>query len=207
MRILYKGAESLIYLDRFEGETVIVKERLKKSYRIEQIDEKLRKYRTRMEVKLLTEARKVGVCTPRIVFVNEKEGKIYMEYIDGIRVKELLETGEKEVVKKVCLKIGSYVGKLHSAGIIHGDLTTSNMILKDDKLYFIDFGLGEFSSRIEDQGVDLNLLQEALRATHFKLLKFCWSNIVKGYKKEYRLADKVLERVVEIEKRARYMVR
>jgi Kae1-associated kinase Bud32 len=207
MRILYKGAESLIYLDRFEGETVIVKERLKKSYRIEQIDEKLRKYRTRMEVKLLTEARKVGVCTPRIVFVNEKEGKIYMEYIDGIRVKELLETGEKEVVKKVCLKIGSYVGKLHSAGIIHGDLTTSNMILKDDKLYFIDFGLGEFSSRIEDQGVDLNLLQEALRATHFKLLKFCWSNIVKSYKKEYRLADKVLERVVEIEKRARYMVR
>jgi Kae1-associated kinase Bud32 len=207
MRILYKGAESLIYLDRFEGETVIVKERLKKSYRIEQIDEKLRKYRTRMEVKLLTEARKVGVYTPRIVFVNEKEGKIYMEYIDGIRVKELLETGEKEVVKKVCLKIGSYVGKLHSAGIIHGDLTTSNMILKDDKLYFIDFGLGEFSSRIEDQGVDLNLLQEALRATHFKLLKFCWSNIVKGYKKEYRLADKVLERVVEIEKRARYMVR
>jgi Kae1-associated kinase Bud32 len=207
MRILYKGAESLIYLDRFEGETVIVKERLKKSYRIEQIDEKLRKYRTRMEVKLLTEARKVGVYTPRIVFVNEKEGKIYMEYIDGIRVKELLETGEKEVVKKVCLKIGSYVGKLHSAGIIHGDLTTSNMILKDDKLYFIDFGLGEFSSRIEDQGVDLNLLQEALRATHFKLLKFCWSNIVKSYKKEYRLADKVLERVVEIEKRARYMVR
>jgi Kae1-associated kinase Bud32 len=207
MRILYKGAESLIYLDRFEGETVIVKERLKKPYRIEQIDEKLRKYRTRMEVKLLTEARKVGVCTPRIVFVNEKEGKIYMEYIDGIRVKELLETGEKEVVKKVCLKIGSYVGKLHSAGIIHGDLTTSNMILKDDKLYFIDFGLGEFSSRIEDQGVDLNLLQEALRATHFKLLKFCWSNIVKSYKKEYRLADKVLERVVEIEKRARYMVR
>ena len=207
MKVLYKGAESLIYLDEFEGETVAVKERLKKSYRIEQIDSKLRKYRTRMEVRLLAEARKVGVYTPRIIFVDEEKGKIYMEYVEGKRVKELLGSGEKTIIKEVCLQIGSSVGKLHSAGIVHGDLTTSNMILKEGKLYFIDFGLGEFSSRIEDQGVDLNLLQEALKATHFKLLKFCWSNIVKGYKGEYRLADKVLERVVEIEKRARYMAR
>jgi len=90
MKVLYKGAESLIYLDEFEGETVAVKERLKKSYRIEQIDSKLRKYRTRMEVKLLTEARKVGVYTPRIIFVDEEKGKIYMEYVEGKRVKELL---------------------------------------------------------------------------------------------------------------------
>ncbi len=207
MKVLYRGAESLIYLGEFEGETVIVKERLKKSYRIEQIDSKLRKYRTRMEVKLLTEARKVGVFTPRIIFVDEEKGKIYMEYIEGKRVKELLESAEKSIIKKVCFQIGSSVGKLHSAGIVHGDLTTSNMILKDGNLYFIDFGLGEFSSRIEDQGIDLNLLQEAIRATHFKLLKFCWSNIVKGYKREYRFADKVLERVVEIEKRGRYMAR
>ena len=207
MKVLYRGAESLIYLDEFEGETVVVKERLKKSYRIEQIDSKLRKYRTRMEVKLLTEARKVGVFTPRIIFVDEEEGKIYMEYIEGKRVKELLESEEKPIIKKVCFQIGSSVGKLHSAGIVHGDLTTSNMILKDGNIYFIDFGLGDFSSRIEDQGVDWNLLQEAIRATHFKLLKFCWSNIVKGYKREYRFANKVLERVVEIEKRARYMAR
>lgn len=207
MKILYRGAESLIYLDEFQGERVVVKERLKKSYRIEQIDEKLRKYRTRIEVRLLTEARKVGVDTPRIIFVDEEKGKIFMEYIEGKRVKELLQTANSALIRKLCTQIGSCIGKLHSAGIVHGDLTTSNMILKDDKLYFIDFGLGEFSSRIEDQGVDLNLLLEALRATHFKLLKLCWSNIVKGYRREYKLADKVLERVVEIEKRARYMVR
>jgi len=207
MKILYRGAESLIYLDEFQGERVVVKERLKKSYRIEQIDEKLRKYRTRIEVRLLTEARKVGVDTPRIIFVDEEKGKIFMEYVEGKRVKELLQTANSALIRKLCTQIGSCIGKLHSAGIVHGDLTTSNMILKDDKLYFIDFGLGEFSNRIEDQGVDLNLLLEALRATHFKLLKLCWSNIVKGYRREYKLADKVLERVVEIEKRARYMVR
>ncbi|MDI6798840.1 MAG: Kae1-associated kinase Bud32, partial [Candidatus Aenigmarchaeota archaeon] len=75
------------------------------------------------------------------------------------------------------------------------------------KIYFIDFGLGEFSRRIEDQGVDLNLLFEALKSTHFKILKPCWDNIIKGYKQEYKNADKVLEKVEEIEKRARYAKR
>jgi len=86
-------------------------------------------------------------------------------------------------------------------------LTTSNIILKDDQIYFIDFGLGFFSRRIEDQGMDLNLLFEALKSTHFKILSLCWENIVKGYKQEYKYAEQVLKRVEEIEARARYVER
>jgi Kae1-associated kinase Bud32 len=207
MQIIKRGAEAILYLDNFEDQQVLVKERIKKNYRINQIDESIRKTRTRGEVKLLTEARKVGVLTPKIFSVDEKNHKITMEFIGGTRIKELLYTADKKTVTKVCLEIGKLVGKLHSAGIIHGDLTTSNMILKENQIYFIDFGLGSFSKKIEDQGTDLNLLYEALKSTHFKILKLCWNNILKGYKQEYKDSDKVLKRIEDIEKRARYAKR
>jgi Kae1-associated kinase Bud32 len=130
-----------------------------------------------------------------------------MEFIEGIRLKEALNSFDKKAVEKLCFHVGELVGKLHSAGIVHGDLTTSNMILKDNEIYFIDFGLGEFSRSIEDQGVDMNLLYEALKSTHFKILEICWKNVVEGYKKEYQKAKEVLKRIEEIEKRGRYVVR
>ncbi|MEM5879091.1 MAG: KEOPS complex kinase/ATPase Bud32 [Candidatus Aenigmatarchaeota archaeon] len=207
MQILKQGAEAILYLDEMEGKKVLVKERIKKSYRIEQIDLKLRKERTREEVKLLTEARKVGVLTPKIFEVDYKNFKITMEFIEGERIKEFFYKTNEEKISRISFEIGRLIGKLHSAGIIHGDLTTSNMISKDDQIYFIDFGLGFFSRKIEDQGVDLNLLFEALKSTHFKILNFCWENIVKGYKQEYKYAEQVLKKVEEIEARARYVER
>lgn len=207
MKIICRGAESIIYLDIFDCQQVLIKERVKKNYRLEQIDEKLRKERTRKEVKLLTEARKFNVLTPKIVHVDFQKHKITMENIDGIRIKEFFNSADKNDIEKVSFKIGGLIGRLHANNIIHGDLTTSNIILKDGQIYFIDFSLGEFSKRLEDKGVDLNLLYEALKSTHFKDFKICWDNIVKGYKQEYNESNKVLEKVKEIEKRARYMER
>ncbi|MFH8080320.1 MAG: KEOPS complex kinase/ATPase Bud32 [Candidatus Aenigmatarchaeota archaeon] len=194
------GAEAVIYLEN----DYIVKERIKKGYRIKEIDEKIRKLRTSLEAKLLIEAKRNGIHTPSVFQVDKCNFKIKMEFINGIRLKEYLEVCEKSEIKKICKNVGECIGKLHKAGIVHGDLTTSNIILKDDKLYFIDFGLGYFSKRTEDFGTDLKLLKEALQSTHFKILKLCWDNILKGYKKEYKEADKVIEKVKEIEKRARY---
>jgi len=77
----------------------------------------------------------------------------------------------------------------------------------ENKIYFIDFGLGGYSKRVEDKGVDLKLLHDAIKAAHYKILKLCWGNILKGYKKEYRDAEKVLKKVEEIDKRARYAKR
>ena len=207
MQIIKRGAEAVLYLDSYEDQQVLVKERIKKSYRISQIDEKLRKRRTKKEVRLMTEARKFGVFTPKIFAVDEANHKIIMEYVGDERVKELLNAADKKTVEKISFEIGRIVGKLHANGIFHGDLTTSNMLLKDGEIYLIDFGLGEFSKKIEDQGVDLNLLQEALKSTHFKILQICWDSIIKGYKQEYKDANKVLEKIEEIEKRARYAVR
>jgi len=81
------------------------------------------------------------------------------------------------------------------------------MIMRKEKIYFIDFGLGFFSRKIEDQGTDLMLLQEALKSTHFKILNLCWKSVIKGYEKEYPNSNQVLKKIEEIEKRARYMKR
>ena len=205
--LIKRGAEALILLSRWENRQAILKYRVKKSYRIKELDAKLRKERTRREVRLLREARAAGVLTPQVYFVDEKNYKIYLEYIRGEKLKNLLDQLSKKEISEIFYKIGKLVGKLHSNKIVHGDLTTSNIIIKDDSIYFIDFGLGYFSKRIEDQGVDLKLLKESIKATHHKFLSLCWKNIVKGYKKEYDRAEQVLKKVEEIEKRGRYVVR
>ena len=204
MKILYQGAESRISTDMFDGQEVIVKERISKGYRIKQLDEELRKLRTRKEVKLLTDVRKLGIPTPKIFLVDEKNHKIIMEYIKGSRLKEHLNAASDNQVKSVCLQLGRQIGRLHANNIVHGDLTTSNMILKDEKIYFIDPSLGEFTQRIEDKAVDMKLLKEALKSTHFKIFDETWNNILLGYGEEYGNANVVLEQVKEIEKRARY---
>ncbi len=206
--IIARGAEAILYLDNWENQRVLVKERIKKGYRVKQIDEKLRKERTSHEVKLLTDARTVGVATPQILHVDKTECKILMEFISGERIKEKLGHAERTEIEKICEKIGSAIGRLHDANIIHGDLTTSNMILdKNGKIYFIDFGLGGYSKRVEDKGVDLKLLHDAVKAAHYKILKLCWRNILIGYRKEYKNADEVIKKIEEIEGRARYAKR
>ncbi len=204
MEIAKRGAEAILYIGEFESQKVLIKERLKKGYRIPEIDLKLRKLRTRGEAKLLLEARKCGVMTPRILDVDEKNFKIFMEFVEGHRIKEFLNASSTGEIKKVCAEIGRSVGKMHSHDIIHGDLTTSNMILKEGKVYLIDFGLGEFSKRIEDRATDMNLLYEAIRSTHYNILDECWGEIVKGYREEYKKAEDVLTQINEIEKRGRY---
>jgi len=207
MKLIKQGAEAKLYLDKFDNQPVIIKDRIKKNYRIKQIDEKIRNTRTTLEFNLLTEARRSGIPTPRILELDKKNHKIIMEFIDGKRIKELLNESDKNTAKKISINIGKLIGKLHSRGIIHGDLTTSNMIFKDGKIYFIDFGLGYFSGKIENQGTDLRLLFEAIKSTHFKYLDMCWENIIKGYKDEYLRAEEVLKKLEEIRKRVRYMER
>jgi Kae1-associated kinase Bud32 len=207
MKMIKQGAEAKLFLDKQDNQSVIIKDRIKKEYRIEEIDNKVRKLRTTQEYNLISEARRANVSTPRIFGINKENYKIIMEYVDGVRIKELLNEADKKTIEKISFDIGKLIGKLHSAGIIHGDLTTSNMILSNGNIYFIDFGLGFFSKKIEDQGTDLRLLYEALKSTHFKIIDICWTKIIEGYKEEYLKANQILEKIEEIRKRARYMKR
>lgn len=205
MKIVCRGAESVIYFSRFEQQNVLVKERIKKGYRIAELDEEIRKARTKREARLINEARRVGVAVPRIFSVDDY--KIKMDFIKGQRLKELLNETDNEQRGELAKQIGKSVGIMHANDIVHGDLTTSNMILKENKVYFIDFGLGQFSKRIEDMGIDLSVLKEAISSTHFMYLNNIWKNIIKGYKESNQNFKKVFECLDKIEARGRYIRR
>lgn len=197
MKLIQKGAEANLYR---KGK-ILLKDRIKKGYRVEQLDEKIRRQRTKREAKLLQSASKAGVSVPKIL--NIEKFKLEIEFIDGKRIKDTL--GEKNY-KGICKKIGGSVAKLHTYDIIHGDLTTSNMILKGNKIYFIDFGLGFFSKSIEDKATDLHLLEEALTSTHYKIADKAFKVVINSYK-NYEDSKSVLKRLKQIELRGRYVKR
>ena len=94
------------------------------------------------------------------------------------------------------------VSKLHSHDLIHGDLTTSNVILSGDEVFIIDFGLGFVSKKIEDKAVDLHLLKQALEAKHFENWSELFDNFLQKY--EFNESGEVIERLDVVEKRGRY---
>ena len=201
---LYQGAEAQIFISKYLGCEVVVKKRISKSYRIKEIDEKLISYRTREESKLISNARKSGVSVPFIYDIDLKNGIITMQYVKGRRVKDIIEELPEDDKKDIFTKIGRDIAKLHKNDIIHGDITTSNMILSDDKIFFIDFGLGEINTEIEAKGVDLHVLMEAIESTHSKY-SYCFEYVKKAYEKEYKKdATQVIKKIQDIVKRGRY---
>ena len=196
MELLYKGAEASIWRTDYLGMPAVVKERIAKTYRIPEIDEKIRKARIKKEVLMIVESQK-AVNTPKIFDVNMKEMKITMQFINGKKVRDLFYEGKD--LEKTAELIGKSLKKLHTKGIIHNDLTTSNMILKNGEIYFIDFGLAQTSSSTEDKAVDVLVFKKMLKSTHWKYYEKIWAAFEKAY------AEKtVLNQVKEVEKRARY---
>src|SRR3989344_3466441 len=129
MKKLAEGAEAIIYLH----DNKIIKERVRKLYRHPDIDEKIRKKNTRFESRLLEKAAKL-IPVPKILHSDDKAMKIEMEFIEGKKLRDAvdeLSNGEK---KDIFNKVGLKLAKLHNANIIHGDLTTSNIILRE-KVY------------------------------------------------------------------------
>lgn len=202
--IIYQGAEAKICRTEYMGFDVVQKRRISKSYRIKNIDDQLISYRTKEEAKLMTEARNHGVSVPTIYDVDLEKGIITMDYLKGKRIKDILNDLSEEERARICKKIGESVAKFHNNDIIHGDITTSNMIILDDTIHFIDFGLGEINSEIEAKGVDLHVLMEAIDSTHSKYSN-CFDYVLEGYKKELKEdANLVIRKIEEIVKRGRY---
>jgi TP53 regulating kinase-like protein len=215
--LIQQGAEAKIFLDKKEN--LIVKDRISKSYRLKELDEKIRKQRTKSEKKLLEKACKL-IAAPNPLPLKEFS-IIEMPFIKGKKLSESLDSFPLEKQKEILEKIGESVAKLHDADIIHGDLTTSNMILTKEvirhdsnskeslikrnlgSLYFIDFGLGFISQKIEDRAVDVHLLKQALEARHFNHWQTLFNHFLKGYENS-KTHEKALERLKMVEKRGRY---
>ena len=195
MKLIKQGAESTIFLDKDR----IIKHRISKGYRIKDIDDKIRKFRTRSEAKLLEKA---SINVPKVLNVDDKGMKIGMEYIQGDLLKNIFDDLNEKERLELCKNLGEEISKLHSQGIIHGDLTTSNLILKDNNIYFIDFGLGFFSNKLEDKAVDLRLLKQALESKHYKSFPKNYDEILKYYKH-----SDVKKRLEKVDSRGRYKKR
>lgn len=198
-----KGAEANIYHDEWMGREVILKERVSKKYRIEELDHKIRKKRTKREAKLLHLAKTCGVITPIIYDINKEEKAITMENIPGKAVKDVFDDLNNFQRKLICEKIGENIARLHNCGIIHGDLTTSNILLQDDKIVFIDFGLGKISDLVEDKGTDLLVFKKALSGIHHDIAEDSFRSILNGYSRSPDYHD-IIKKIDEIETRARY---
>ena len=195
MKKIGDGAEAIVYLGKD-----VIKDRISKSYRHKKIDVKLRKFRTRREGKILKKLEMIKFPSPRIIDMDDKEMKLKMEYIKAPMLKDVLE---KKDYKKICKNIGKYVAILHNNQIIHGDLTTSNMLLKRGKVYFIDFGLSFISYRVEDMAVDIHLLKQALESKHYSICDECFKYFLKGYKKVKNYKE-IISRLKKVELRGRY---
>lgn len=206
--LIKKGAEASLFLENWHGRKVVMKRRLPKKYRLPEIDERIRTYRTIHEAQLLHCSKEAGVPTPIIFMVNLADSNIIMEFVEGKQVKQILNDFSFEERQILSEYIGKLIGHLHCNEIIHGDLTTSNMILTPSgKVVFVDFGLGEKAVALELRGVDLHIMKRAFQSTHFRYAERCFASVLKGYAKVVgdKMAKKVLGKLNEIERRGRYI--
>jgi TP53 regulating kinase-like protein len=206
--LIKKGAEANLYLEEWHNRKVIMKRRLPKRYRIQELDKEIRSQRTVHEPHIIHKAKEAGVPTPTIFIVDVAEANIIMEFVDGKQVKQVLNDLPPEERLRLSRHIGGLIGHLHKHGIIHGDLTTSNMILTPyGKVVFVDFGLSERSTELETKGVDLHLMKRAFQSTHYKYARECFEAVMEGYAEVVgeKEAKNVLEKIREIERRGRYV--
>lgn len=201
--MMKRGAEAELHRTEFLGRPAVAKTRTPKSYRLPELDDGLRRSRVRTEARLMAEARAAGVSVPILYDIDVAGATIVMEFVEGPTAKEVLDRGGDRAME-VAREIGRIVGRLHRAGIVHGDLTTSNMIDRDGRIVMIDFSLGARDSGREARGVDLHLLRETLVSTHARSSAY-YREVLRGYR-EVRGpdAEEVIATVKEIEARGRY---
>ena len=211
MEVIKQGAEARIYLMNFLSRPTIVKERFTKAYRHPTLDQKLTHKRTSQEARSLLRCRKAGIATPAVFFVDYESHKIYMENIvDSQMLKDridyLLKKGGDEAeedLKNLARQIGATVAAMHNVDCIHGDLTTSNLLLKEGgPIFVIDFGLSFISALAEDKGVDLYVLERAFLSSHPNTENI-FKVVLDSYKTACNQAGVVLAKFEDVRQRGR----
>eukprot|EP00980_Cylindrotheca_fusiformis_P005026 scaffold1062_cov130-Cylindrotheca_fusiformis.AAC.32 len=189
--LITQGAEARVWkVPGMEGNgSLICKERFSKAYRHPELDERLIKSRTRAEAKILEKCKKKSdIRVPELVRVEKSI--LYMEYIHGSTLKDhLLEAtkatnaklSEENFLESLARDLGKLIAQLHNLGVIHGDLTTSNILVEGQELVLIDFGLAKSTSSVEEQAVDLYVLERALQSTHPELPDSFFAGLLNAY--------------------------
>ncbi|SCV68635.1 BQ2448_756 [Microbotryum intermedium] len=193
-------------LSHLEPTWVLLKHRFPKQYRHPSLDLLLTRTRLTAEARSLVRCLKAGVVVPALRLVDTNKGVLGIEWIEGNSIREVLggSKEEEEIMDEdrdqdedddndsteelwrqrgldqgkylLLTMIGESLAGMHLANIIHGDLTTSNMMVRqveplteNDPPYqvvLIDFGLSSVSPLPEDRAVDLYVLERAFASTH-----------------------------------------
>ncbi|HZY91797.1 MAG TPA: KEOPS complex kinase/ATPase Bud32 [Thermoplasmata archaeon] len=191
------------------GRAALLKERDSKAYRPKELDERLRRERTRTEARLLVEARRLGVRTPLVYDVDLTRHRIILEELPGPTLKQLIDQNpsDPKPLEGPVRRFGAALGRLHAGGISHGDLTSSNVLFPDageGEPAFLDLSMGARNAGVEELGIDLHLVEEDLRALHpegERLLKAFFDGYAAGNPSRHK---EVRARAKEIRGRVRY---
>jgi len=207
LRLVGLGAEAALFRASWAGMDSMIKYRYPKPYRDPDLDLALRARRTALEGKLLVEARISGVAVPAVLFVDAQGSLLVTDYLPGPKLRDVLEAMDPGIRAEVFRTLGSFVGRLHHRGIVHGDLTTSNVIMVEGRPFVIDFGLGSFSNELEEFGVDVHLMLRALESTHPSVAGELYEEFMRGYEavRGAAQARAVRGKVAEIRRRGRYV--
>ncbi|ATZ57005.1 Bcbud32 [Botrytis cinerea B05.10] len=236
--LITQGAEALLYKSTYLLPSLpcALKWRPSKPYRHPILDQRLTKARILAEARVLVKCRREGVVVPAVYAVDEGRGCIMVEWIEGevvrIRLNEWLERrkqkgGSKEVTGEeegsedavdLMRRIGRAVGRMHGVGVVHGDLTTSNLMLRpiqaegeeginngkelEGEIVIIDFGLASQSTADEDRAVDLYVLERAFGSTHPRA-EGLFREVLNAYGTSYKGAQVVLKKLEDVRMRGR----
>ena len=168
-RPVSRGAEASLHAVEWLGLPALRKERETKHYRPKNLDERLKRERTRNEARLLVDARRLGVRTPLLYDIDLTRHRLILEELPGPTLRQLLEdpnlpTDDLPVAVRA---FGRALGVLHAGSIAHGDLTSSNVLFPQGACgppAFLDLSMGTRSPGVEELGIDLHLVEEDLKA-------------------------------------------
>lgn len=207
--LIKQGAEARLYKLDFFGKPAIVKERFVKSYRVAMLDQKLSQRRMSQEARSIARCRRHGIRAPALYHLDFQKRVIFMEEItEGMLLKDYIcqldTVKHSDILSELVKVIGAVLARMHDIDVIHGDLTTSNMIYNPDNrsLTLIDFGLSYVSGLAEDKGVDLYVLERAFLSTHPNTEQL-FQELLKSYAVSSKNSKAVISKLDEVRTRGR----
>ncbi len=210
-KLMHKGAEASLFYGFWFDKEVIYKHRIPKEYRLKELDHEIRMKRTLNEARALIKVKKYGINCPQVYDIDHENSTIIMKYIRGSKLKEILSNMDAMKKREYFRMIGHSIAILHKNGHVHGDITTSNLIVTEkENIFLIDFGLHEYSDSLEDKSVDLHLFKRVLISSHGKDFETCFNAFLEGYRMVYDKdgsdeGDRIIKNILTIETRGRYV--
>ena len=203
IELLHEGAEATVTAGRWMGKPAVLKMRRARGYRHPDLDRKLTRSRLSVEVRVLSRLQRSAFPSPALFDCDVEESWILISRIDSRPLYEAISDGS--VGSETMEDVGALIRRLHEEEISHGDMTTHNILIDSSgNLSMIDFGLARVSPELEHMGLDLQVLNECLTASHSEL-EGAVDSVVLGYLDSgNEEAGNVVSRFESIRGRVRY---